>query len=150
MAVELERRGILFYEDLERKAAKEEGKKVFRFLANEERRHLEVFSDLAERVEDTLFDATGEVAQYLGAIVDSGVLRQVLKGDVDVGGLGLLEALDIGIQVEKESILFYQGFLPLVPPEKRSWVEEVIAEEQKHLLRLSGLKEAMAKEMAER
>ncbi|MCS7241649.1 MAG: ferritin family protein [Candidatus Caldatribacterium sp.] len=141
MAAELERRGIAFYEGLERKTQKQEGKKIFQFLADEEKRHLEIFSDLLGKVPEVFLDTDEEASRYLGAMVESGVLRRVLQGEVDVERLGISEALDIGIQVEKESILFYQGFLPFVVEEKRQWVETIIAEEKRHLVRLSTLKE---------
>lgn len=141
MATELERRGIAFYEALEKKTHVEEGKRVFRFLADEEKRHLETFSELLGKVPEVFLDVDAEASRYLGAIVESGVLRRVLSGEVNVEALGVSEALDTGIQVEKESILFYQSFLPFVAAEKRQWVEEVIAEEKRHLVRLSALKE---------
>lgn len=141
MATELERRGIAFYEELEKKTSDEKGKGIFRFLADEERRHLEVFLGLLESVAETFLDTDEEASRYLGTVVESGVLRKVLGGEVHPGILGISEALDIGIQVEKESILFYQGFLPFVTPEKRKWVEEVVAEEKRHFIRLSALKE---------
>ncbi len=145
MATELERRGIAFYEGLEKKSPKEEGKRIFRFLADEERRHLEVFSRLLEDTQDTLLDESGEVSQYLGTVVESGVLRKVLQGEIASEALGVFEALDIGIQVEKESILFYQGFFPFIAPEKANWLEEVIAEEKRHFIQLHTLKEEMMK-----
>lgn len=141
MATELERRGIAFYEGLEKQTHVEEGKRVFRFLADEERRHLEIFSELLGKVPEVFLDMDEEASRYLGTIVESGVLRRVLNGEVNTEILGVPEALDTGIQVEKESILFYQSFLPFVAPEKRQWVEEVIAEEKRHFVRLSTLKE---------
>lgn len=148
MATELERRGIAFYEVLEKKTTQEEGKRIFRFLADEERRHLEVFSRLLESAPDTIIDESEETSRYLGAIVESGVLRKVLQGELNPEEVGTLEALDIGIQVEKESILFYQGFLPFVASEKKNWVEEVVAEERRHLVQLSALKEEVSRGMS--
>lgn len=148
MAVELEKRGVAFYESLERRTATEDGRKVFRFLAEEEKKHLEIFSRLFEDAGDMVFDSEGEVAQYLGAIVESGVLAKVLHGGISLESTSLSEALDIGIQVEKESILFYQSFVPFVVPEKRSWVEKVVAEEQKHFLHLKELQRTLEREMA--
>lgn len=147
MATELERRGIVFYETLEKKTHAEEGRRIFRFLADEERRHLEIFSELLGKVPEVFLDVDEEASRYLGAIVESGVLRRVLNGEVNTEVLGVSEALDTGIQVEKESILFYQSFLPFVAAEKRQWVEEVIAEEKRHFVRLSALREEVLRGM---
>ncbi|WP_438314442.1 ferritin family protein [Candidatus Caldatribacterium sp. SIUC1] len=146
MAVELERKGIAFYEHLKSRATREDGKTMFQFLADEERRHLETFTRLLEETGETIVDESGEVSQYLGSIVETGVLSKVLRGEVSAERMGLSEALSTGIQVEKESILFYQGFLPFVPREKQHWVEEVIAEEKRHFLRLARLKEELTGE----
>jgi rubrerythrin len=146
MAVELERKGIAFYEHLKSRATREDGKRMFQFLADEERQHLETFTRLLEETGETVVDVNGEVSQYLGSIVETGVLSRVLKEEVSVEKMGFSEALGLGIQVEKESILFYQGFLPFVPREKQGWVEEVIAEEKRHFLRLVKLKEELTGE----
>ncbi len=146
MAVELEKKGIAFYESLTLRTKTEDGRKVFRFLAEEEKQHLELFSRLLGEIREFDFGDNDEVARYLGAIVEGGILAKVLEGGIDPERLDVLGALEIGIQVEKESILFYQGFLPLVPSTQRSWVEKIVEEEKKHFLRLSELKKTFTGE----
>jgi len=146
MAVELEQKGIVLYESLTRRARTEDGKEMFRFLAEEERHHLELFSRLLGEIGEFDFGDNEEVARYLGSIVEGGILAKVLKGGIDPEGLDVLGALEVGIEVEKESILFYQGFLPLVPPTQKTWVEKVVEEEKKHFLCLSELKKTFAGE----
>ncbi|MEN3185165.1 MAG: ferritin family protein [Atribacterota bacterium] len=141
MAVELERRGIDFYRRLQ-ESAHQEAKKVFAFLAEEEEKHLAFFRGLLNtlEVEETLQDSEEET-QYLGSIVENGILGKVLAGQVLPSSLA--DALETGVAVEKESVLFYQGFIPLVNPTKRGWLEEVIAEEKKHFLKLVALRKEM-------
>ncbi|MGQ9622846.1 MAG: ferritin family protein [Candidatus Caldatribacteriaceae bacterium] len=146
MAIELEQKGIILYESLTRRARTEDGKEMFHFLAEEEKRHLELFSRLLGETGEFDFGNDEEVARYLGAIVEGGILAKVLEGGIDPEGFDVLEALEVGIQVEKESILFYQGFLPLVPPTQKTWVEKIVGEEKNHFLRLSELKKTFAGE----
>ena len=142
MAVELERRGIDFYRKLQ-KSASAGAQEVFAFLAGEEEKHLAFFSDLlgALEVEDT-FVENEEVAGYVGAIVENGVLGKVLEDQLPPAS-SLADALEVGMQVEKESVLFYQGFSPLVNPAKKQWLEEVIEEEKRHFLKLAAMRKEM-------
>jgi len=43
MAVELERRGIAFYENLSKKTSDQKSREIFIFLGEEEKKHLEYF-----------------------------------------------------------------------------------------------------------
>ena len=54
-----------------------------------------------------------------------------------------IEALDIGIQAEKDSILFYVEMQNLVSPPARKVVSGIIDEEKGHLRQLSELKQAV-------
>lgn len=141
MAVELEKRGIDFYRRLQ-ESAHQEVKKIFAFLAEEEEKHLAFFDDLLNTVKtEETFQDNEEVTQYLGSIVESGILGKVLAGQV--GPSSLTDALETGMEVEKESVLFYQGFIPLVNPAKRGWLEKVIEEEKRHFLKLVALRKEM-------
>lgn len=143
MAVELEKRGIAFYQKLQREASKE-AKEAFSLLAKEEEKHLAFFSDLLGVVgEEKNFVENEEVATYLGVIVEHGVLGKVLADHAPISS-SFQDALEFGIEVEKESILFYQGFSPLINPSKREWLERVIEEEKKHFLKLTAMRKGMA------
>lgn len=144
MARELERRGIDFYNRLTQLASSSSAREVFSFLGEEEKRHLKFFTRLQEELnegKEITFSTTGESANYLGAIVESGILDKVLKGiNLTPAGIEMEEALEVGIEIEKESILFYQGFLPMVSPQKREWLDKVVEEEKKHFLRLQSMR----------
>jgi len=82
-----------------------------------------------------------ETENYLRAIVEDGVLGKVLKGvGLPSSEAGLVEVIGFGIEVEKESILFYQGFADFIPQEKMEWLQTVIDEERRHFVYLTGLK----------
>lgn len=144
MAKELERRGIDFYNRLAQLTSSSSAREVFSFLKEEEKKHLEFFTNLQKELnegQEILFSTTDESVNYLGAIVESGILDKVLKGvNLTPAGIKMEDALEVGIEIEKESILFYQGFIPMVSPEKREWLDKVIEEEKKHFLRLQSMK----------
>lgn len=143
MAVELEKKGMAFYEELAQKATSPSAKEAFSLLRDEEEKHLEFFSSLLAEAEDgtEFIDTMEEVENYLRAIVEDGVLGKVLRGvGLPSREAGLVEAINFGIEVEKESILFYQGFADFVPRKKMDWLRRVIDEERRHFVYLTGLK----------
>jgi len=147
MAKELERRGIDFYHRLAQLTSSSSTREIFSFLGKEEEKHLDFFTHLQEELnegEQIIFSTTDESVNYLGAIVESGILDKVLKGvNLVPAGIDMKDALEIGINIEKESILFYQGLTPMVSAEKREWLDKVIEEEKKHFLRLQNMKRGL-------
>lgn len=143
MAVELEKKGAAFYEELAQKTTDPSAKEAFSLLKGEEEKHLEFFSSLLKEVnqETDFIDTMEETESYLRAIVEDGVLGKVLKGvGLPSSEAGLVEVIGFGIEVEKESILFYQGFADFIPQEKMEWLQTVIDEERRHFVYLTGLK----------
>ncbi|GEM_PF-611362 len=149
MAEELERRGIAFYANLVKQTNDPKSKEIFTFLEEEEKRHLDYFqkikSDLNANA-DFFPDTMDETINYLGSIIENGVLGKVLKGvDLMHGDTSVIKALEVGIEVEKESVLFYQGMDIMIPASKKEWLNKVIQEEKKHFTILTGMmKDLMA------
>ena len=56
----------------------------------------------------------------------------------------LTEIVDIAIDLEKESILFYLGLKDLVPPEYgRDKLDEIIGQERRHIIQLNGIRKKL-------
>ena len=51
-----------------------------------------------------------------------------------------MEAINMGIGFEKDSIVFYEGMKKVVPEYDLKILDELIAQEQSHLRKLSDLK----------
>ncbi|HSV32132.1 MAG TPA: ferritin family protein [Atribacteraceae bacterium] len=147
MAMELEKKGMDFYRNLSKQVFGTQTRDIFLFLHDEEERHLSYFSEMYETLDrkPVVFDTMNEAIEYLGAIIENGVLGKVLKGvDLTGGDGGVGRALDIGMDVEKESVIFYQAMEPMIPHQKRDLLRSIIQEEKKHYLRLSGIKQDLA------
>ncbi len=144
MAVELEKRGIAFYRNLYNTSRDDSSKEVFSFLQQEEERHLEYFAEMIEKISDSpkYYETMDETTEYLGAVVENGVLGKVLNGvDLTGGDTSVSRALEVGMEVEKESVVFYQGMEPMVPEEKKDILSQVVQEERRHFLKLSKMKQ---------
>ncbi|MFA4045196.1 MAG: hypothetical protein HZRFUVUK_002006 [Candidatus Fervidibacterota bacterium] len=141
MAIEMERIGYRFYDALSKHASDDEGSAMFRWLANEELNHEKDFAQLRDKVASQTLPESypGEWQAYVQALVES----RTILGDEDIKRLAVsanfVEALKVGIALEKDSILFYEALKVYVPEGERKTVEAIIAQEQSHLKRLSDV-----------
>jgi len=141
MAIEMERIGYRFYDALSKRASDDEGSAMFRWLANEELNHEKDFAQLRDKVASQTLPESypGEWQAYVQALVES----RTILGDEDIKRLAVsanfVEALKVGIALEKDSILFYEALKVYVPEGERKTVEAIIAQEQSHLKRLSDV-----------
>jgi rubrerythrin len=142
-AIAIERRGVAFYDTMSRTARSDEEKEIFQLLAEMERHHIHVFQDMLGSGEE--FNPSPQEAEeyagYLSALVDSAVFSDDLAtseavscADSDMG------ALELAINSEKDSLLFYYEMRDIMPKSAHEIVDRVITEEKSHLRQLSALK----------
>ena len=142
-AQEVETRGEVFYNRLVETATDEKLKETFRFLADEETKHREIFRKLYERlgqVELPAWAEEDEYASYLTYLIDSHTLFRL--GDVDKikGFAGSREeAIQTAMGFEKDTILFFTEMREFVPEGERKYIQDCIEEERAHLRLLAGL-----------
>jgi len=150
MAIRIEENGAKFY----RKASKNQSDKLNREmlekLAVMEDHHKLTFEKLkktlsdAEKIE-TVFDPNNESLQYLAAMVDShGGEGSPDAADALTGEESIKEIINIAIDLEKESILFYIGFKDFVPPKYgQDKLDKIINEERRHIIQLNSFRDKL-------
>ncbi len=143
IAIGIERNGMAFYQAVADKTGIRDVKDIYNYLAGEEKKHLDTFQGMS----DSLGQAkpsetyTEEYMLYLKSLVDSTVFSSVTEAQQKAGKVSdEIEALDTGIQAEKDSILFYMELQNLVREQDRKVVLNIVDEEKKHLRQLSELK----------
>jgi len=143
MAEEIERNGAKFYRAAAERASNDAEKAIFLDMATMEDGHLRTFElmrrELSEvEKEVTIFDPDNEVVLYLQAMADAKSCEgKVSVGQELTGNESFKEVLEIAVNSEKESVLFYVGLKSLVPPKAgRNKVENIIAEEMSHITTL--------------
>ncbi len=144
IAINIEEEGLEFYSILMKSAKDDKAKKIFSELAFAEKKHLELFQKTLLEVTDAATMAQGcedyTVDLYLKDLVDTGIftkkgearrLVKEIKTDID--------ALKIGIQAEKDSILYYTEAAKNTKQEggKKAF-EQLTNEEKKHLQLLTS------------
>ena len=143
MALELEKSGEIFYGAVAKKAASAEVQALFEDLAEQEKHHYAAF----EKMSGTVWDqsqATGEewdqYLMYLQATIQSAffqgsdkalVLAEQVSDDK--------EALQMAVDFEKETMLFFYDLRDKVSEADKPVVEGIIAEEKNHMRRLAGM-----------
>ncbi len=146
MAVRIEENGLRFYSDASRAAKNESLKKLFDFLASEEKAHIESFLGLKKLIQDEkaelFYDPYLEEARaYLRAMADD----EVFTGAEEAENLaervgGEREVVDFAIRMEKDSLLFYYGIAKAIREKDRPVIEALIKQEKDHLQKLLNIR----------
>ncbi|MFC1892878.1 ferritin family protein [Chloroflexota bacterium] len=142
IAIGIERRGVTFYDIMTRSTENTATRDTFQYLADMERQHMQTFGDMLRETGQYQPSETytGEYNAYLQALVDSAVFtdemvtsEMVTQADSDI------EAIELAIGAEKDSILFYYEMKDIMPQRALATINEIIAEEKSHLRQLSEL-----------
>ncbi len=134
IAVRVESAGYSYYSKL---AGKVSGalKEFFTELANQEREHARRFEEIMTKYSSDSSIATWqneEVSGYAESYAKAFIFPEIENEEVSETILG---ALRKAIEVEKDSIIYYNEIKRIVPDPKP--VEEIINEEKEHLRKLS-------------
>ena len=145
VAVGIEKNGAAYYQAL---ADRDNSAwAVYEHLADEEIKHQKTFQAMLDKVGgyQPPEDHTEEYQLYLKSLVDSAVFTDVDQARRRAAeAASESQALDIGIQAERDSILFYAEMQKLVKPADRQIMTNIIAQESGHLNQLTQLKKKMS------
>ena len=144
MAVQIEERGEAFYLQARELAPNQETRQMFEELAKQEQDHAatfqQIYNELLQYKQgfDDMYLYEPEVAAYLQAMAESSVfptderLKEVMGSMKDI-----TKALELGIQAEKDSILFYtEMIINARYVEAKNAFRRLLKEEKKHLIDL--------------
>ena len=108
-AMETEREGIQFYEGVAAKAQDVKAKEIFQMLAKAERRHISLLESTKEEVRNTYSSHAwrGDFVSDIGREIEVIGRQYIPKSADDVMSASILDAINMGIKVEQDSIDFY-------------------------------------------
>jgi len=149
MAEQIERNGAAFYKRASEIAADPIVKKRLAQLAEWEGGHESLFSTMRNELkgreaEQTAFDPEGDAAHYLREMADRHVFKSGEISTLLTGKETPAQVIDIAINFERDSILFFQGVEAFVP----AWlgkdkVHALVEEEMGHVAFLAREKAAL-------
>ena len=142
IAIQTERQGAAFYETLAAKAQNERVRDECQRLAEFERGHEKTFQSLLAQLDLAPMPSqlSDTYYQYLSALVDSNMLpdeeaAQRLAEEAE----SEVDAINIALQMEKNTILFYQELQNLLG-EQAGVLQTILDEERSHVYELNELK----------
>ena len=146
MAVRTEKLGVEFYTSMAGKFESERGlKDLFALLATMEMKHERVFTGLMEKIKDDVHFEWEEAQNYFRAMMQSQFFFGAGKSLPSMDGVTTaLEAVDFAIGFEKETILYFLGIRDAVAEADRALVDEVMAEETRHIAMLTKFRETIS------
>lgn len=134
IAIKVEGAGYSYYMKLAEKASGDL-KTFFQDLASQEREHAKRFEEIMKKYENDSNFATWqneEVSGYAESYAKAFIFPEIEKEEMPETLLG---AIRKAMEVEKDSIIYYNEIKLIVPDPKP--VEEIIKEEKEHLRKLS-------------
>jgi rubrerythrin len=139
-AVQTEKLGNEVYGALAKKFRDNgEMKKLFELLAAHETRHGRSFAELKTRLGEEEPEGWDEVTQYLRAIVDSEFFEGSDKCLASIEQVNTaLEAIQYALCFERSTLLYYYSLREALKEKKI--IDEIIREEQSHIIWLNNLK----------
>jgi rubrerythrin len=146
IAIGIERRGITFYDIMARSTDNEMARGVFQSLADMERDHIQIFQGMLDEADkyQSSETPTQEYADYLQALIDSAVFSDdMITSEMATQADSDIQALELGISAEKDSILFYYQMKDIMPQPALPMINRIIAEEKSHLQQLSEIKKRL-------
>lgn len=143
MGIQIEKNGKDFYDTLAGQSQDEKAKGIFKYLAAEEEKHIATFQKMLDAVNkyDPPESYPGEYFAYMRALASEHVFTEENKGEEIAKGIKSdREAVDMGIKLEKDSMVFYEGIKKVVPEGQHKVIDALIAQETEHFNQLSNLR----------
>lgn len=144
-ALEIEKNGEVFYDQVTAESTDPGVKALFEDLAAQERRHYQVFQQMLERVKpEPDLSSVGvryeEYQAYLQVALDNALFAGPDKGLTLARQAQDREtALRAAMGFEKDTLLFFYDLREMMSEAERGTISDVILEEKSHLHRLAKM-----------
>jgi len=147
MAMEIEKSGKAFYTTMIANAPDNMTKELFEYLAGEEQRHYDYFYKLSKESGNIIIqtDDWEDISEYIKATTDSRFFigeDKAIKAAKDAKDV--LEAINIAIGFEKDTLLFFYELLNVTPEGSKKAAQAIVDEEKKHIMLLSEKRKLLA------
>ncbi len=143
IAIGIEKQGIAFYDVMAGSTRESSTRELFIRLANAEREHARIFGEMLGEAEKYVRpeEQSQEYNDYVRALVNNAVFTdEMATSELAARTDNDMAAIEIGINAEKDSILFYYSMQEILPPPAAPILAKIIAEERLHLSQLTELK----------
>jgi len=150
IGVQIEQNGQRFYGMVAKNCSDPSAQKLFLDLASWESKHIDLFEKLRQRLPRSakggdFFDPNQELRLYVKAAADSHVfLKSTDIPELVTKCKTPIEALDLAVAFEKDSVVFYTTMKKLVPEHLgKNEIDTLIDEEISHIFMLTEKKKEL-------
>ena len=146
MAVRIEENGNAFYAGAAQRYLDGKVKELFEELAQMEESHIAAFKKLRSTLPssiltDTVWDPEGLAESYLQATADTHIFTVEVAKDRLKNVKTPVEALDMALQLEKDSVSYFVGMKEILPDAgSKNEIDKLIRAEMEHIKMLSVAK----------
>jgi len=147
-AKRIEENGERFYQQSADRLQDPKAKELFRYLAEEERVHRNVFEEMLSTMErfDVRETYEGEYLSYLQDYLDRKVIFDSKTAERELAGVqDPASAIDFAIRREMDAILYFTEVKQFVSEEQQDPIDRILKEERGHFSKLSDLKKILEK-----
>lgn len=144
IAINIEKNGAAFYRKAAQSQNEADNKDFLNKLAGMEDLHLKTFEEMRKNISNSekqgaSYDPYDELSLYLSAAADfHGGEGSPKAADKLNGTESISEIINIAMDLEKKSILYYIGLKDLVPEKLgKDKIDNIIDEEKKHVIQLA-------------
>lgn len=142
MGIEKEKRRRDFYALTAEQFEDEKIKDLFTKLRDWEEEHISKFTEIRSALKQKEISETyaGELEGYMNVLVDDKLYKAITPEAFSKEIASPKEAIERGMEFEKDAILFFTELLGHVKDGNRETIQKLIDEEKQHLLYLFQLK----------
>ncbi|MGD2062773.1 MAG: ferritin family protein [Nitrospirota bacterium] len=143
VAQKIEEDGIAFYKAIAPHTKDLKARAVFYRLAHDEALHLDGFSALLKvPADDNAYDDAAMLTSYVQETIRSDIFPSATDARrIARAADGLLAAVDLGLQAERQSVAFYERMVTACTNEEgKAAFAELLAAEREHVATLEGLR----------
>jgi rubrerythrin len=144
-AVEKERKRRDFYASVTALSTNEEMKGLFRFLTEEEERHIATFVGIRDNVPvDAQSDEySADMEAYMDSMIDDRLYSEIDSERFVQEAIDTKDVFRLAIGFEKDAILYFREFLPYLAESEKKVVADLIEQEKAHIRKLAEMKRTM-------
>jgi rubrerythrin len=142
IALRMEENGEKFYRQIAKEAVRDDVKKIFLKLAEEEIEHKKLFQEMlkAEVLYAPIEYYPEEYFEYIKSYADDFIFTKEKKEKIVYSVHNTIEAIDVAINMEKDSVWYYSEIKGLVEDKYKNSIDKIIEEERKHFSLFVDLK----------
>lgn len=147
LGIEKEKKRRDFYAMVAERFENHEIKKLFTQLRDWEEMHIKKFTEIRNSLpqESGVVESyQGEINSYMQVVVDEKLYSKISPAEFSKMVKSELDAINYGLQFEKDAILLFVGLTPYVDDVYKEVIQKLIEEERQHIIYLFGLKKKLA------